>query len=282
MRLYKKNYRIFLYIGIIIIGFFLIKNLIYNRNYTEPFYDRHKFKILIYTHSEYSFLWKATIPMLEKYAKFDIIWCCDKLLDYKIPDSWIVYKYDESLSWSSRIKACMDKTMQNTDYILYLQEDWLPIDTIQKERINYSMELMASRSIDFLSSSMQDKIPVKEDIFDTKYPEYQFKLVKGFWLQPAIWKKSVLYEFVQYDRKLPGIEQGNTEVLMNSKKCAHIFHKDYLKHSTIRCFYYPHVHAITQGKWNFLKYPYLKEIIESYGIDTTTRTVNNVWLLHEE
>ena len=64
--------------------------------------------ILVYTHSEYSFLWKAAIPLLERYAKgFQIIWCCDSLLDYKLPDSWTLYTYDPSLSWSFRVKACL-------------------------------------------------------------------------------------------------------------------------------------------------------------------------------
>ena len=107
------------------------------------------FKILMYTHSDYSFLWKATIPLLEKYAKFDIVWCCDKLLDYKIPEYWTLYNYDVSLTWSSRVKGCIEKTMENTDYILYLQEDWLPIDKMDEERIRYCMNIMAHNSIDY-------------------------------------------------------------------------------------------------------------------------------------
>jgi hypothetical protein len=75
--------------------------------------------ILVYTHSEYSFLWKAAKPLLEKYAKgFQIIWCCDSLLDYKIPDSWKLYTYDPSLIWSDRVKGCLETI--DSEYLIYI------------------------------------------------------------------------------------------------------------------------------------------------------------------
>jgi hypothetical protein len=239
-----------------------------------------KFTILLYTHSEYSFLWKAAIPLLEKYAKgFEIVWCCDQLLDYNLPSSWILYKYDDTLTWSSRVKGCID-TLQETDYILYLQEDWLLIDTIQEERIKYCMNIMSVNNIDFLSS--QNKIPHLDEIHDTPYSGYKLRICLGYWLQPAIWKKSVLYELVSFDKPLSKAEKEEPENLMNHKFCVTIFHKNYVNNPSTRSFYYPHMHAINGGQWTFNKYPCLKALVESYGIDTSTRTVNEWWHLHEE
>ncbi len=65
--------------------------------------------ILVYTHSDYSFLWKAAIPLLTQYAKgFEIIWCCDSLANYTLPPNWRVYTYDPSLIWSERVKGCLE------------------------------------------------------------------------------------------------------------------------------------------------------------------------------
>jgi hypothetical protein len=238
------------------------------------------FKILMYTHSDYSFLWKATIPLLEKYAKFDIVWCCDKLLDYKIPDSWTLYNYDDSLTWSSRVKGCIEKTMENTDYILYLQEDWLPIDKMDEERIQYCMNIMADNSIDYLTS--QNYIPCHNEIYDTPYGDYKFKVILGYWLHPAIWKKSVLKELVSFDKPLSKAEKEEPEALMLSKFCVTIFNSKFINHPSIRCFFYPHIHAINSGEWTFVRYPCLKAIVEAYGIDTSLRKINTWWHTHEE
>lgn len=239
-----------------------------------------KLTILLYTHSEYSFLWKAAIPLLEKYAKgFEIVWCCDKLLDYTLPSSWILYTYDASLTWSSRVKGCIE-TLQDTDYVLYLQEDWLLIDTIQKERIDYCMNVMEINKIDYLSS--QNKASYTNEIYDTPYNAYKLRIVQGYWLQPAIWKKSVLHELVSFDKPLSKAEKEEPENLMYHKLCVTIYNKDYVNHPSIRSFYYPHMHAINCGEWTFNKYPCLKSLVESYGIDTTTRKVNEWWHIHEE
>ena len=78
------------------------------------------------------------------------------------------------------------------------------------------------------------------------------------------------------------IEKDEPEALMNSKRCLTIFHKKYVNHPSIRSFYYPHMHAINCGEWTFNKYPCLKALVESYGIDTSLRKPNTWWHLHEE
>ena len=238
------------------------------------------FTIVLYTHSEYSFLWKAAIPLLEKYAtNLEIVWCCDTLLDYKLPSHWKLYTYDPSLSYSSRIKGCIDE-LKDTEYVLFLHEDWLLIDKIDHTRIEYCLRIMKANSIDFISS--QNKIPQISNIINSENEDYAFVFVQGYWLQPGIWKKSVLQELFSYDKPLNKIEKEEPEALMNSKRCLTIFHKKYVNHPSIRSFYYPHMHAINCGEWTFNKYPCLKALVESYGIDTSLRKPNTWWHLHEE
>jgi len=42
---------------------------------------------------------------------------------------------------------------------------------------------------------------------------------------------------------------------------------------------FPHMHALSQGLWNFTKYPTLKKFLEEFGIDTNTRGVHTWWEL---
>ena len=118
----KTNYNIIFKI-IVLLLLIAINSVLIIKNKIEKFYDyNNRVPILLYTHSEYSFLWKATIGLLDKYAKnFDIYWCCDKLLDYKLPEKWKVTFYDESLKWSLRVKQCSDTI--NSEYLIYIQED---------------------------------------------------------------------------------------------------------------------------------------------------------------
>jgi hypothetical protein len=124
--------------------------------------------ILLYTHSEYSFLWKAAIPLLEKFAKgFHIIWCCDSLLDYKIPDSWTLYTYDSSLVWGLRVKGCIETI--EADYVIYIQEDWLLIDSMDSEKIAHCLEFMQKFNCEFLMSYPNNP---REGIYSSKYENY--------------------------------------------------------------------------------------------------------------
>ena len=77
---------------------------------------------VLHTHSEYSFLWNAAIPLLEKYTPSDckIFWLSDTLLDYSLPSKFVFCKYDPNLIWSLRFKECLD--LIDSEYFIYLQE----------------------------------------------------------------------------------------------------------------------------------------------------------------
>jgi hypothetical protein len=44
--------------------------------------------VLLYTNSEFSFIWKATIDLLRKYLPINttVYWCCDDLLEFAYQD----------------------------------------------------------------------------------------------------------------------------------------------------------------------------------------------------
>jgi hypothetical protein len=231
--------------------------------------------IVVYTHSEYSFLWKATIPLLEKYAKgFDIIWCCDTLLDVTPPHGWRVFTYDTSLSWSMRVKTCIDTI--DCEYIIYLQEDWLLIDSLSNERIDYCVDFMKEYSCEFLMSLPCNS---EDSFYDIGYDGHRFIKIFSHYLQPAIWKKSLLIEFCLLDIPLREAETEKCYNLTRGRNCFATYSTKCIKDISTRSFFFPHIHAIVQGKWTFIKYPCLKALVEAYGIDTTTRAVDNSWTI---
>jgi hypothetical protein len=228
--------------------------------------------ILVYTHSEYSFLWKAAIPLLQKYAKgFPIIWCCDKL-DYTLPPDWTLYKYDPSDIWSARIKGCLEQI--DSEYLIYLQEDWLLIDELSSERIDFCIEFMKDYGSEFFMSSINNATDDFKDV-----DGYRIGSMYCHYFQPAIWKKGLLYELACLNIPMNMNESEIAYNITKGRRCLGIFDTLYERDMTTRSFFFPHMHAINKGKWTFLKYPTLKALVEAYGIDTSTREVDTEWMV---
>jgi hypothetical protein len=238
--------------------------------------------IIVHTHSEYSFIWKAAIPLLEKYAKdYEIIWCCDSLLDFTLPVGWRTYNYDPLMNWGSRIKGCLE-TIQS-DYVIYIQEDCLLIDHILKDRIEHCLNFMKFKQCEFLMSYPWNNR--EGNIASTVYENCNFIKIFSHYMQPGIWKKSLLYEISCLNVKA---SENESEICFNITKdrnCYGVFHisdmrlfnSDY-RQLSMRSFFFPHMHAIAGGKWTFTQYPSLKALVEAYGIDTTTRGVDTKWI----
>jgi hypothetical protein len=231
--------------------------------------------IVMYTHSEYSFLWKAAIPLLERYAsKFQIHWCCDQLLDYTLPASWTLHIYDSKHNWSARIRDCVKHIP--TEYIVYLQEDWLLIDTMDECKVQYLVNFMKDKNCEFIMAGIRQKIV--SDPIPTPYESYILQRINGHWMQPALWKKTLLEKITQLDIPLNQYELGEAYEITKNALCYAIINTRFPEQST-RALYFPHMHSICGGKWTFLKYPTLKGFVESLGIDTTLRGVDTTWLI---
>jgi hypothetical protein len=236
--------------------------------------------ILLYTTSNCSFIWKATIGQLKKYASdYTIYWCSDSLpLDIDLPSNFIFIKYDNCLIWSARMKECVE--LINTDYFIYIQEDWILTDYINKEVLLYLTQFMKNNNIDYLlcyprdngTPEMKNQIPIP-----SIYDGYEFRKIDGHWFQPAIWKKTLFQKIINLD--IPGekAESFVTEQITSKANCYSIIWTKTVDITT-KCLYFPHMHAIIKGKWTFAKYGNnLKNLIESYGINTRTRGIDNDW-----
>ena len=229
--------------------------------------------ILLYTHSEYSFIWNATISLLEKYApNYEIYWFSDSLLNYVLPPNFKFCIYDPSLNWSLRLRKIVD--IINSDYFIYLQEDWLLIDTIDNDKVTYLVNYMKDNAIEFMMSYKRENTSfIEKSIYDG----YDFFKIRGHYFQPAIWNKKLFMKILNIDVGLSDYESSIVNTITESAKCYSIIYT-MTRDVSIPTLYFPHMHAINHGKWTFIRYPQLKGLLETYGIDTTTRGVSNDWI----
>ncbi len=240
--------------------------------------------ILLYSNSEYNFLWKATIPLLQRYAPgFKVYFCCDTTTGFTIPEHWTVFTYKTGQHWGQRVSGCVEVIQEK--YILYVQEDWLLIDYIYSDIITYILEFMQSQGCEYMSSYIReiyDEPPIA-----TQYPMYEFQRDTIHYFQPAIWSRSLLYRLTTLHSHVQTSslmmaenENGKACDLTRECICYVIQNTAFPKDISTRTIFFPHMHAINQGKWTFLKYPTLKALVEAYGIDTSLRGIDIEWIVH--
>jgi hypothetical protein len=200
--------------------------------------------------------------------------CCDSILDFKLPSNFIPVFYNDKVNWSFRIKEALK--IMNYEYVLYLQEDWLLIDNMCPDKISYLTLFMKEKGCEFLMSDIRQRWI--ESPIPTIYEDYEFQRINGHWMQPAIWKKTLLDRIVENDIAMKDYELKEAYEITKSVICYAIRNVRFKEVST-RTLYFPHMHSIVGGNWTFIKYPTLKALVESYGIDTSRRGVDKTWIL---
>ena len=238
--------------------------------------------LLIHTHSEFSFLWKAAIPLLQRYAAdFKIYWITESMGTYTLPEGWILRLYDPALPWSLRMRPILQEVKE--EYVIYLQEDWLLTGEISSSKLSSFVDFMKQHKCEFL---MSYPCPTCDFFYSEKVPSkfaeignMVFHRRPHHYMQPAIWKKSLLEEVCSATLKLSEYENRWSIDLTGARNCMGVLDKRYKNCQSISSPMFPHMHAIHNGEWTFQRYPTLKALVEAYGIDTSTRGVNTYWLL---
>lgn len=241
--------------------------------------------ILIYTHSEYSFLWDILLDLINKYVdkRIQIIWLTndttEEVLKNKIPKEYIYCSYSDSLIWTKRIWNCIKEI--NYRYVLFLHEDWLPIGDISNETLNNMVTFMDTHQSDFLLSYSHVSVTRNQEGIYSGVKDYYFYRESSHIFQPAIWKTETFVDFCfTLNKEKTQNEDDQCLQFMSNKGCWSIQNRETVTTlRTTNSLFYPHMHVMSQGLWNFTKYPTLKDFLESYGIDTSTRGVHSWWEL---
>jgi hypothetical protein len=264
------------------------ENLSRERLFCEKFFlDSNRFmsiSVLIYTHDEYSFLWKATFPLCKKYIDASIpvhVLYNDNankdIVDKEIPSDYIHHTYSCSQNWTKRVLKGLNEI--ESDYILFIHEDWLPIGDVKKEILDEMVGFLKENDGSYLLSYSHFSITDNQEGVPTKHKDYYFFKEIDHIFQPAIWEKSAFVDLcTTFDKPIYENEDPHCRTFMSKKNCYSVQNKPTV-HTlrTTNALFFPHMHAICQGQWTFKKYPTLKELLDSYGVDTNKHGINLWW-----
>lgn len=145
------------------------------------------FTILIGTCDKYCFLWDNFIQLFNKYWDHSIE--CEKyFLSETIPPLYDNFKYflPGKIPYSECIKHALNNI--STDYVLWLQDDYLFRKKIDKQKFNWYMNFINDNHVDRFGICEDSDLYTKIHIKDNLYRLYQYSLY-SISMQASIWKK---------------------------------------------------------------------------------------------
>ena len=220
-------------------------------------------KILLYTHSDYSWVWKYWHQQTDKFLQdFDKI--CLLNSDSSFRDDYLVIKYDDELTYKNRVLSCLNDIDDN-EIVLFCHEDMFLYKKPNFEIIDEYINLIKNDNCELIklirAFENLDKSNLHEKLF--KNPDKQL-----FSIQPTLIKVKTLKHIY---KTVPGDNIWEFEANTSKKYLKNIislcsfdlnedkkrgkFHYD----SSV----YPYIcTAVIKGKWNFKEYK--KELFEIF------------------
>jgi len=220
-------------------------------------------KILLYTHSDYSWVWKYWHQQTDKFLQdFDKICLLNSNSSFR--DDYFVIKYNDELTYKNRVLSCLNDIDDN-EIVLFCHEDMFLYKKPNFEIINEYIDLIKNDNCELIklirAFENLEKSNLHEKLF--KNPDKQL-----FSIQPTIIKVKTLkhiYKTVPGDN-IWGFEANTSNKYLkdiislcsfdlNEDKKRGKFHYD----SSV----YPYIcTAVIKGKWNFKEYK--KELFEIF------------------
>ncbi len=220
-------------------------------------------KILVYTHSDYSWVWKYWHQQTDKFLQnFDKI--CILNSDSSFREDYIEIKYNDELTYKNRVLSCLND-IDDDEIVLFCHEDMFLYKKPNFEIIDEYINLIKNDNCELIklirAFENLDKSNLHEKLF--KNPDKQL-----FSIQPTIIKVKNLKHIYN---NVPGDNiwefEANTskkylkDIIslcsfdLNKDKKRGKFHYD----SSV----YPYIcTAVIKGKWNFNEYK--KELFEIF------------------
>ncbi len=220
-------------------------------------------KLLLYTHSDYSWVWKYWHQQTDKFLN-DFEKICLLNLNSSFREDYFTIKYDDKYSYKDRILSCLDK-INDEEVVLFCHEDMFlykkPDFSAIKEYINLINNNKCSlikliRAFDNLEKSkLHEKLlinpnnqlfSIQPTLLKIKTLKYIYKTVPGnnIWEFEANTSKEFLKDIISL---------CSFDNILDKKRGK--FHYD----SSV----YPYIcTAVVKGKWNFKEYK--KELFEIF------------------
>ena len=235
--------------------------------------------IVMYSHSEYSDVWKMFFGQINEHfhgtaIKKYII--ADKGMD-KVPETWNLIQYDEALPYNKRVAQGLDEI--DTEYCIFHHEDMPLYSRPDFVKLDLCKKLLEEDDLDYIKlikGGESRDIPYKEHDGLFKIPHNSQYI---FAVQPTLWKVDSLklvYEKTMVD-SIRDFEPRAQEVCKYFKINGLYTHNGEPKRGEFHwdTDVYPYVAtAIVKGKWNLSQYEKeLGMLLRKYIIDPEERGV---------
>lgn len=226
-------------------------------------------KTLLYTHTDYSDVWKPFLHRFRKYFPTAEIYFCVNKTEQEVPANTIPVYYDSSKTYTERLLQCIDQIGSET--VLFIHEDMILYDIPLYSNLENYMEYVSSKKAHSIKL-----IPVGTII---GRPELDNTLVhttcSKFSIQPTIIHTDSLLELI---KEVGQVSIWEFEAMIKQRDTDYV---SYIGTEAKRGAYhfdskvFPYIAtAIVKGKWNFSEYPNeLTEILAEYSIDKEVRGV---------
>lgn len=220
-------------------------------------------KILLYTHSDYSWVWKFWHQQTDKYLyNFEKICFLDSKMKFR--DDYLVFKYDDQKSYKERVISCLDK-LNDEEIVLFTHEDMFLYKKPNFQIINEYEELISNDKCHVIklvrAFENLEKSPLHKNLLINPHNQL-------FSIQPSLIKvKNLKHIFNNVPGKNIWEFEGNTnrEYLNKIISLCSFNQEQDLKRGKFHynSYVYPYIcTAVIKGKWNFKEYK--KELYEIF------------------
>jgi hypothetical protein len=226
-----------------------------------------------YTNSNCSDLWEMFIKQNRKHTKIPLFIISDKEIKNYGYDDMFLYSNDKPY-----YKVWVDALEKfNSEYFIYLQEDFILYDNVNENKINEYVEFLENNTeYSFIrlikSGQLNDKL-----LYPTLY-EIESANPNIFSMQATIWKTSDYIKIMNSVRDNKWLENENyrKKMIELNMKGSYYYGNEIkrgMNHYDTNI--YPYIAtALVRGKWNISEYNIeLSDILSSYNIDINKRGI---------
>ena len=220
-------------------------------------------KILLYTHSDYSWVWKYWHQQSDRFLKdYQKICMINSNSDFR--KDYLTIKYDDQKTYKNRILSCLEK-IDNEEIVLFCHEDMFLYDKPDTNLLHHYINFIKDGKCELIKLIRAFE-NLKKSNLDNKLfinPDKQL-----FSIQPTLIKVKTLKHIY---KTVPGnniweFEANTSKEYLNNliSLCSFDIKKDKKRgkfhyDSSV----YPYIcTAVIKGKWNFKEYK--KELFEIF------------------
>jgi len=231
---------------------------------------------ITYTNQKCADIWKPYFDSLDIFAKdvksyvFNDLFS-DKYLNHKF------LIYEEDSNYCDQFCKLLEQVEE--EYVIYMQEDFILYDYINKQKIQEFKQILSNSDLSFvrlIKCGVVTDIEYNTNLFYITKPNSFHMSINSFSMQPTLWKKQDLIKLYQ-----------NVKSHKFGECWAFIQNMNLLKINGLYCYFnepkrgsnhhdssvFPYIAtAIVKGKWNYSEYTNeINDILDKYKIDKRKR-----------